>query len=234
MSRTQLKKIDLFDDFDAPKQSRVYNLEVVNGLAGLDEPTQARGAGISPFVKKAAILAVGVYGFYKVLEMNQLANEASTSVDNVKFKLDEEKDGLIISCACSVVNPTQASVTIGRPVVTLKVGGLAFATLPSTEHYKIIPLGKSSIGTYDFFVSWKELLMHIVKIAPSFILKVPAIKVAFMALKGKSKSEKFAGIVDILKNKIKIPVSILTGFYVGAFGINILKVPTIETPLIEY
>ena len=153
MSRTQLKKLDLFDDFEGLENDtpqKLYDLEIVNGLSGLDEPTQAKGTGISPFVKKAAIFGGGVYVFYKVLAMYQLSNEVATVVDSVKFKLDKKDGGLLISCSCSVDNPTNQSVSIGRPVVTLKVGGLSFATIPSPQTYRIRELSRSSIGTYDF------------------------------------------------------------------------------------
>lgn len=189
---------------------------------------------IPPQVSSFLLIGSATYLAYKMLAMYQLSNEVSTTVDKVSFKLDTKDLGLQISVACSVDNPTNESVNISRPVVTLKIAGTGFATQPNSERYTIRPLSRSSVGTYSFFISWSDLGNYLLRAAPKLAFEIPSIVSAFKALKGKSKGEQFSGITSILKDKIKVPVSILTTFYVGVFGFNFIKVPTFETPLIEY
>lgn len=189
---------------------------------------------LNPQVKALLLLGGGTYVGYQTLAMYQLSEEVSTVVDKVSFKLDKDNLGIEITCACSVDNPTNNSVKISRPVVTLKIAGTGFATKPSAEKYTINPLSRSSVGSYSFFISWSDLGSYLLRVAPKVAFEIPGIITSFKALKGKSKAEQFSGIQAILKDKIKVPVSILTTFYVGVFGFNFIKVPTFETPLIEY
>lgn len=189
---------------------------------------------LNPQVKTLLYVGGGTYAAYKTLAMYQLSDEVSTVVDKVSFKLDKKNLGIEITCACSVDNPTNESVSISRPTVTLKIAGTGFATKPSTEKYTIQALSRSSVGSYSFFISWSDLGNYLLRVAPEIAFQVPSIIMSFKALKGKSKAEQFAGIQAILKDKIKVPVSILTTFYVGVFGFNFIKVPTFETPLIQY
>ena len=70
--------------------------------------------------------------------------------------------GLIIATDIRVDNPTNASVQVTKPVITLSSGGNYVASsVPSRDQFTIAPLSQTSLGITEVEIPWNALTPYI-------------------------------------------------------------------------
>lgn len=70
--------------------------------------------------------------------------------------------GLSLAADISIDNPTNTSLKVSKPVVTITTGGkFAASSVPSTETFTIAPQTRSALGTIEVEVPWTSLTPYI-------------------------------------------------------------------------
>jgi len=70
--------------------------------------------------------------------------------------------GLSLATDISIDNPTNTSLKVSKPVVTITTGGkYAASSVPSSETFNIAPQVRSSLGTIEVQVPWTSLTPYI-------------------------------------------------------------------------
>jgi len=148
------------------------------------------------------IVGVGIVGLlslgaYKLLGMKSLSDKLVSELSNPRLgKLDW--NGLYFQTEVNVKNPTQNSITITKPVVTLMTNG-KYITSSNPEQKKIViqPLAVTKIDTIELAVSWSIISPYVSNI----ISKIPD-------LISKHTSSKKLSIASVLSIPIEMKYSL--------------------------
>jgi LEA14-like dessication related protein len=116
-----------------------------------------------------------VYGAYKLIQMKSTSGKIVSSLSNPRIhKLD--LSGLVFRTEIKIQNPTQSSITVTKPVVTLSTNGNPITNSnPENKTITIKPLATTSLGTIELTLPWTTLLGYV----SGIITKVPAILAAY-------------------------------------------------------
>jgi len=99
-----------------------------------------------------------VYGVYKLIEMKSTSGKIVSSLSNPRIhKVD--LSGIAFRTEIKIQNPTQSSITVTKPVVTLSTNGNPITNSnPESKTITIKPLATTSLGTIELTLPWTTLL----------------------------------------------------------------------------
>ncbi len=119
--------------------------------------------------------AAAIYGMVRLLKMQNVSDQTNILMVNPRVHAIN-LNGLIFRTEVAVNNPSRDTVTITKPVVSVKSNGKLLAQ-SNAENKEIIikPLGVTQIETIELQINWMTLSGLITNI----ISKVPTVIAAF-------------------------------------------------------
>jgi len=126
---------------------------------------------------KVGIVGGLLFGVYKLFQMKNVSDKVVTSLHNPRIHTVDLR-GLVLRTEINVDNPTNGSVNITKPVITLlSKGKYITSTRPEDKNITIKPLTTSQIDTIEIVLPWTILAAYVV----GLIGKVPKLIAAFKA-----------------------------------------------------
>lgn len=115
------------------------------------------------------IAGVAIFGIFKLIKMNQMSEFISTRLINPRIhKVD--LSGITIRTEVSISNPTNNTMRITQPVVTIFSNDKQVAqTTPQNIQTQIAPLSQTNLSTVELKLGW----MSIASLATGVITKIP-------------------------------------------------------------
>ena len=116
-------------------------------------------------------------GVFKLIKMKTSSEKMVSGLSKPRIHKVDLK-GLTFRTEISIQNPTQTSVTITKPVVTLTTGGKYITSSnPEQKSFTIKPLTTTTIDTIELILPWTALGGYVTGI----IAKAPKLIAAFKA-----------------------------------------------------
>lgn len=130
------------------------------------------------------VLAFGVLGGLlllgnKVWGAKRISDKAAvkTSIPRV-HRVDLK--GMLLHTDVVIDNPTNTSITVTKPVITLMSGGKFLgSSVPVNQQLTVAPMAQSSLGTVEILIPWSALA----GIAQNLITMIPALVSEFQRTK---------------------------------------------------
>ncbi|HEY4785164.1 MAG TPA: hypothetical protein VIH57_03910, partial [Bacteroidales bacterium] len=124
---------------------------------------------------KIGIVGGLVFGAVKLFKMKTISNKMVSNLSNPRIHKVDLK-GIAFRTEIKIQNPTQNSMTITKPVVTLSTNGKYITSNnPEQKSYVIKPLATTSIDTIELSLAWSTLAGYVTGI----IGKAPQLIAAF-------------------------------------------------------
>ncbi len=124
---------------------------------------------------KIGIVGGLVLGAVKLFRMKAASNKMVSSLSNPRIHKVDLK-GIAFRTEIKIKNPTQNSMTITKPVVTLSTNGKYITSNnPEQKSYVIKPLATTNIDTIELTVAWSTLAGYVTGI----VGKAPQLIAAF-------------------------------------------------------
>jgi hypothetical protein len=119
--------------------------------------------------------AAAVYGIVRLLKMQNVSDQTNISLVNPRVH-SINLGGLTFRTEVAINNPSKDSVTITKPVVSIKSNGKLLSQ-SNAENKEIIikPLGVTQIDTIELQIGW----MMLSGLISNIISKVPAVITSF-------------------------------------------------------
>lgn len=119
--------------------------------------------------------AAAVYGIVRLLKMQNVSDQTNISLVNPRVH-SINLGGLTFRTEIAINNPSKDSVTITKPVVSVRSNGKLLSQ-SNAENKEIIikPLGVTQIDTIELQIGW----MTLSGLISNIISKVPAVITAF-------------------------------------------------------
>ena len=134
-----------------------------------------------------------VVGIVKLLQMQNVSNQSTMKLVNPRIH-QVNLGGISFRTEVSINNPSNDSVTITKPVVSLISGSNLLAqSLAENKTIEIRPLGATQIDTIELLLSWTV----IAKLVKEIIPKIPGIISAFRTRNFKDLSSKIGVPIDM-------------------------------------
>ena len=124
---------------------------------------------------KIGIVGGLAFGAVKLFKMKTISNKMVSNLSNPRIHKVDLK-GIAFRTEIKIQNPTQNSMTITKPVVTLSTNGKYITSNnPEQKSYVIKPLATTSIDTIELTIAWSALAGYVTGI----VGKAPQLIAAF-------------------------------------------------------
>jgi hypothetical protein len=124
---------------------------------------------------KIGIVGGLVFGAIKLFKMKKVSEKAVSNLSNPRIHKVDLK-GMAFRTEIKIQNPTQNSMTITKPVVTLSTNGkYVTSNNPEQKSFTINPLTTTDISTIELSIPWTALAGYVTGI----VGKAPQLIAAF-------------------------------------------------------